>query len=76
MELLQIADPGLGGGVERRRLMRVLAVAQLLTAVERQRDPFGLPRRVLCEVAVDRGVVGRGVTEDLRRQVRAQPRAH
>ncbi len=32
MELLQIADPGLGGGVERRCLMRVLAVAQLIAA--------------------------------------------
>src|SRR5437879_1848935 len=60
LELLQIADPGLGGGVQRRRLMRVLAVAQLLTAVERQGDPLGPSRRVFGEVAMDRGVVGGG----------------
>src|SRR5207302_6725533 len=75
MELLQVADPGLGTRVQRGRLMRVLAVAQLLAALEGERDPLGPSRRVLRQVRVDHGVVGGGVGEDFGGEVPTQPRA-
>ena len=60
-------------GIERRPLMRILAVAQLLAAPAAERPPF---RHLIAdrrrEPAADRRVVGSGARERLRREVLAQ----
>src|SRR6266702_2347997 len=75
VQLLQVADPRLVGGVQRRGLVRILAIAQLLAALERQRDPLGPAGGISCQIAVDRGVVSGAVGKDLGGQLPAQPRA-
>ncbi len=61
--------------VERGVLARVLAVAQPLRALERERDACREPVVVLRgEPACDRGVVRRGVLEHLARERPAQRR--
>ncbi len=68
VELLQFADARLLGGVQRRGLVRILPVAQLLAPLEREGNPLGPAWHGLREVAVDRGVVGGGVGKHLRGQ--------
>ena len=56
--------------------MRILPVAQLLAALERQRDPLGPSGGIPLQIAMDGGVVGGGVGEDLRGQLPTQPGAY
>src|SRR2546422_11359267 len=64
-ELLQIPDAGLRGRIQRRGLVRVLPVAELLAALERDGDSLGPPGCILDQIAVDRRVVCGGVGEHL-----------
>ena len=74
VQLLELADAGLVRGVERRGLVRVLAVAKLLAPLERKRDPLGPTGGVLGEIGVNRGIVSSRVGERFRGELPLQPR--
>jgi len=66
VQLLQVADAGLVRRIQRGCLVGIFAVAQLLAALERERNALGPAGPVLQQIIVDGGVVRGGVGKDLR----------